>query len=158
MNRSPWVLLLALAGLGCSSDRNLPQAEESPPPGTTRLPPLGARQVRAFRCDLEVSTGRVKVEPVSRLTKDEEDAWKNPSRELFEGNRSFKVESEDNRVGHAWMPDWVRVTVNEFGERGRPVRTLPVRIFQGAHDGRAIRGLRMDGERLRFFMEFWVDD
>lgn len=98
------------------------------------------------------------MESVSQLARDEEDLWKDLSRELFEGNRSFKVEVEDNRIGYAWMPSWVRITVNEFGEGGRLVRTLPVQVFRGNHDDRAIRGLRREGERLRMFLVFWVND
>ncbi len=141
----PLPLVLVLAGSGCAVASV----------GTTSLPHIGARQVRSYRCDVDLSSGAAEVAPVLQV---DEDSRANRSPELYGKSRSFKVSIDDNRIGHAWEESWVRVSAHEFGENGSYLRTIPVQVFLGAHDQHAVSGLGMKDGRLRFVVEFWTDD
>jgi hypothetical protein len=141
----PLLLVLVLAGSGCAATTA----------GTTSLPKIGARQVRSYACDVDLSSGAAEVAPVLQA---DEASRANRSLELYGKSRSFKVSVDDNRIGHAWEESWVRVSVHEFGENGIYLRTIPVQVFLGAHDQHAVSGLGLKDGRLRFVVEFWTDD
>jgi hypothetical protein len=161
------LLMGTLILLGCfrSSEATI-QADppaQSPPTGTTRLPRLGGRKIAPYRCKVDLATGKTELDLPKDLEKDEEAVWNDLSEQISRDGHTFQILIEDNKNkkkgGIPGFPDWVRVSISELdNETKKIIRTIPIQEFQGEHEGHGVRALILKDGKIRFWMQFWVND
>jgi hypothetical protein len=157
---------LLLTGCSRSSSEATVQADpqaEVAPPGTTRLPRLGGHKTAAYRCTIDTVTGKAEVDLPKDLEKDEEAAWNDLSEQISRDGHTFQVVMADNKKerkgGIPGFPDRVRVSISEVDARTKKLlRSIPVQEFQGEHERHGPRALLLKEGKIRFWMQFWVND
>lgn len=136
---------------------------QAPAIGSTKLPRLGGRQVAPYRCTVDLHAGKVGIDHPKDIDKDEEAVWNDLAEKISRDGHTFQIIMEDNQKtkkgGIPGFPDWVRVSLVEIDDKTKKViRTIPIQEFQGEHERHGPRALILKDGKIRFWMQFWVDD